>query len=176
MLFILFLCGILSADICVDLIKDSRVLMDLETYKGYANAKIVFRDAFWNIMYERIKLFIFLFLLCFTPLRKYLSGIIVSVFSYIWGFFIMSCVIELGLAGVLVGMASVIPHGLLYGALILMILGVRDTRSYTHHNRGQLVLDFMNIMIILLLFITGCVLEALVSTHFVPWVIRLSLI
>lgn len=176
MLVILFLSGILSADICVDMLKESSVLTDLEIYKAFANAKLFFQDVFWNILYERIKLFAFLFLLCFTPLRNFLSTIIVSIFSFIWGFFIMSCVAELGLAGIVVGIASVIPHGLLYGGLIMMMLGAGEVRTYTYHNKSQAALNFMNILIMLLLLITGCVLESIVSTHFIPWVIRLSLI
>lgn len=174
MLMILFICGIISADVCIELIKDSNVLMDLEIYKGYANARLIYQDVFWNILYERLKLVFFVFLLCFTPLRKHLGILIVSIFSFIWGFFIMSCISELGLAGVVVGIGSVLPHGLLYGALIIMLLGVKNVHSY--HYKGEMVLNVVNVIIMILLLITGCVLESLVSTHFIPWVIRLSLI
>ena len=176
MLIILFICGIISADVCVEIIKESSVLLDLETYKGYANAQLIYRDVFWNILYERIKLFAFLFLLCFTPLSSFLPILITSIFSYIWGFFIMTCITELGMAGVVVGIFSVLPHGLLYAALIIMLLGGGTSQMYTYHNRGRIALSIANIIIMILLLITGCVLESLVSTHFIPWVIRLSLI
>ncbi len=175
MLAILFLCGIVSADICVDIIKDSSVLMDLEIYKSYANAELIYKDVFWNVLYERLKMFAFLFLLCFTPLREFLGVLLASVFSFIWGFFSMSCMIELGLAGVVIGIASVLPHGLLYGVLIVMMLAKRE-RTYTYHKKSQVAFSIVSCMAILLLLVTGCVLESLVSTHFIPWVIRLSLI
>lgn len=174
MLMILFICGIVSADVCIDIIKDSRVLLDLEIYKDYANANLVYQDVFWNILYERLKLVSFLFLLCFTPLRDLLGVMVVSVFSYIWGFFIMSCIAELGLAGVVVGIASVLPHGLLYGALIMMFLSQKNTHTY--HYKGKIAFNIVSYIVMILLLITGCVLESLVSTHFIPWVIRLSLI
>ena len=176
MLAIIFISGIISADVCVDILKGSSVLLDLEIYKYYANAKLVYQDVFWNILYERIKLFAFITLLCFTPLRSYLVSIIVSVFSFIWGFFIMSCIRELGMAGVVVGITSVVPHGLLYGILIMMILGGGNRHSYTYQNRGRIVLNIANTIIIILLLLTGSVMESLVSTHFIPWVIRLSMI
>lgn len=176
MLAIIFICGVVSAEVCMDLLNDSSVLLDLEVYKGYANAKLFFQDVFWNILYERIKLFVFIILLCFTPLRNFLAGLIVSVFSFIWGFFIMSCIAELGLAGVVVGIASVIPHGLFYGAMIMMMLSGREGHSYTYQNSERIALNIANVVIMILLLITGCVLESLVSTHFIPWVIRLSLI
>ncbi len=174
MLIILFFCGIVSADVCIDIIKDSSVLLNMEIYKGYASAELVYQDVFWNVLYERIKMFGFLFLLCFTPIRRYLSTITASVFSFIWGFFLMSCIIELGLVGVVVGIGAVIPHGLLYGALILMMLQQREI--YTYHHKNNVAFNIVNIVLMILLFITGCVIESLVSTHFIPWVIRLSLI
>lgn len=175
MLAILFLCGIVSADICIDIIKDSSVLMDFEIYKSYANAELVYKDVFWNILYERLKLFAFLVLLCFTPLREFLGVLLASIFSFIWGFFSMSCILQLGLAGVVVGIASVLPHGLLYGALIVMMLAKQD-RTYTYHQKENMAFYIMSCIVMLLLFVTGCVLESLISTHFIPWVIRLSLI
>ena len=174
MLIILFICGIVSADVCVNMIKESSVLVDLEMYKGYANAELLYQNVIWNILYERLKLFVFLFLLCFTPIREKLSVIIVSLFSFIWGFYMMSCILEMGLAGVVIGIAAVLPHGLCYGALIFMILGELDVHNY--HYKGTIAINVASCVVMFLLFITGCVMESLVSTHFIPWVIRLSLI
>ena len=176
MLAIIFVSGVVFADVCIDIVKGSSVLLDLEIYKGYANARLVYEEVFWNVLYERIKLFTFVILLGFTPLKKYLFYIIASVFCFVWGFFIMSCISGLGLAGVVVGITSVIPHGLLYGALVFMLLGGGEKHAYTYHKREQIVMGITDIIIIVLLLITGCVVESLVSTHFVPWVIRLSLI
>ena len=174
MLLILFICGMISADVCIDIIKESSTLIDMEMYKGYANASLVYRDVVWNILYERLKLFAFLFLLCFTPIKEKLSILIVSIFSFIWGFYMMSCILELGLAGVVIGIAAVLPHGLLYAVLILMMLGEQNIHNY--HYKEKVVVNIMSCVVIVLLFITGCVVESLMSTHFIPWVIRLSLI
>ena len=174
MLTILFVCGIVSADVCIGIINESSVLLDMEVYKGYANAKLIYREVFWNILYERLKLFAFILLLYFTPLNRFLGVLLASIFSYIWGFFIMSCITELGLAGIVVGIFSVLPHGLLYVALIIMLLGGES--AYTYHSSGRIALSIANVIIMILLLLTGCVLESIVSTRFIPWVIRLSLI
>lgn len=174
MLAILFICGIVSADVCINIIKDSSALVDLEMYKGYANARLVYQDVVWNIIYERLKLIAFLRLLCVTPIREKLGVLIVSVFSFIWGFYIMSCILELGLAGVVIGIAAVLPHGFLYGVLIIMMLGERNVHNY--HYKSKVTLNILSYIVMFLLFLTGCVIESLVSTHFIPWVIRLSLI
>lgn len=174
MLFVFFLCGIISADICINVIKDSNVLMNLEVYEGYANADLVYKNVFWNVLYERIKLFSFLFLLSFTPLKKYLGILLTSIFSFIWGFFIMSCIMVLGMAGVVTGIFSVLPHGLFYAVLIVLVIKHRDT--YVYRQKREMVVSILNYVVMLLLLITGCVLESLIGTHFIPWVIRLSFI
>lgn len=174
MFLILFVCGILSADVCIDIIHGSSVLMDLESYRGYADAQFVYQDVFWNVLYERIKLFIFLLMLCLTPFKRYLGIFFAGIFSFMWGFFMMSSIRILGLAGVVVGIASVLPHGILYGALLMVVLSERNL--YTYHKNNQILIYVLNGVIMLLLLLTGCVLESLVSMHFIPWVIRLGMI
>ena len=112
-LCIFFICGVISADICIENLMYSNVLLELDIYREYANAGLAFRDVFWNILYERAKLVLFLLLLCFTPMREYITVLFLSVFSFLWGFFFMSCVAELGLVGVVIAITAVIPHGIL---------------------------------------------------------------
>lgn len=174
MLLILFLCGIISADLCIEELINSNALLDIEMYRGYANAELAFKDVFWNILYERAKLVFILVLLCFTPLKEKISVLLISIFSFAWGFFFMSCVAELGMAGVVVGIASVLPHGLFYGGIIVLLL-IRRNR-YSFHQRDRVTLGAVTYIVVVLLFITGCVIESLMGTHFIPWVIRLGLI
>ena len=173
-LIILFICGILSADVCVKQMKDSGVLLGVDFYSQFSNAKLVFKDVFWNIFYERIKLLGILVLLCFTPLKEKIGIIIMPLFSFAWGFFLMSCIVELGVAGLVVGLASVIPHGVFYGAVIATILFRQQAKKY--HPQNRVATNIVLYLLLLLMFLTGCVLESLMSVHFVPWVIRLSFI
>ena len=173
-LIIIFICGILSADICLEQIRDSEVLIGVDFYEQYANTKQAFKDVFWNILYERIKLFVIIGLLCFTPIKEKIGSVLAPAFSFIWGFFFMSCIVELGIAGLVVGLTAVLPHGFLYGGAIGMMLSKRRTRSY--HTKDRVMLNIGTYIFILLLFITGCVLESLVGIHFIPWVIRLSFV
>jgi len=173
-LIILFICGILSADVCLKQIEESAVLVGLDCYKQYANARFTFGDVFWNILYERIRLFSVLLLLCFTPLKKKLGVILLTVFSFVWGFFLMSCIIELGVAGLVVGLACVLPHGILYGVVIGVVLNRNQTRTY--HTKNRIAIHVVLYILLVVLFLTACILESFVGTHFIPWVIRLSMI
>ena len=172
-LIIIFICGILSADICLNQIKESEVIVGFAVFEQYATSRITFRDVFWNLIYERGKLFSIIILLCFTPLKERLGVILAPVFSFIWGFFLMSCIMELGVAGLVVGLASFFPHGILYAGSIGMLIGGRR-RSY--YQKKKLANDIGKYLFALLLCITACVIESLLATHFIPWVIRLSLI
>lgn len=173
MLILFFICGFVSADLCMEELKESNGLLCLEVYEGYANAKLIFKDIFWNVFYERIKLFVIFILFLFTPLRDKLSIIILSVFSFIWGYFFMSSIAELGIAGVVVAFASILPHGLVYAFVFGLLLQKRQKRYY---QRDKFMINMGWYLFLLLLFLTGCVMESLVAVHFVPWVIRLSLI
>ena len=173
-LIIIFICGVLSADVFIKQILDSKVLVGMDFYEQYSNAKPLFRDVFWSILYERIKLFILLLLLCFTPIKERIAVILVPLFSFVWGFFLMSSIIQLGVAGLVVGLASVIPHGILYASVIGFILSRRSVKHY--HMKNRVAQNIGMVFLMVLLFLTGCIIESLVGTHFIPWVIRLSLI
>jgi len=174
MLIIFFVCGFISADLCIEELQKNDVLLQLEVYKEFANAKLLFRDIFWNILYERIKLFGVIILLCFTPLKDKLFPVFLSIFSFVWGFFFMNTITELGVAGVVVSLGAVLPQGLFYMGVFSIILKERSERKYRYKN--QVVRMITMILFVVLLFITGCVIESLMSTHFIPWVIRLSLV
>lgn len=173
-LIIIFICGLLSADVVLLQMKESSVVVGKEFYEQYANTKQVFKEVFWNVLYERIKLFAVLILFCFTPIKDRISPFLGVLFSFSWGFFLMSCIIELGVAGLVIGLASVLPHGILYGVVIVFLLNYKRARSVYMKNR--IIIYLMMGIILLLLFLTGCVVESLVGTHFIPWVIRLSLV
>lgn len=174
MLLILFLCGVISADLCIEKLTNSNVLLDIEMYEGYANANLIFQNVFWNILYERAKLVIILTILCFTPIKDKISVLLISSFSFAWGFFVMSCIAELGMAGIVVGISAVLPHSLFYGGIILVLLLKGSRNSY--RQREELVFHVIAYIVIIMLFLTGCIVESIMSVHFIPWVIRLGLI
>lgn len=173
-LFILFVCGVLSADICLNQMQGREVLIDLTVFKQYATAKMTFTDMFWSLLYERLKLFIGVVLLCFTPFKERLCLVLILMFSFIWGFFMMSCIRILGVAGLVVGFTSVVPHWGIYGMIIWKISSRNKNRSYDR--RTYTVMNTGKYMFLILLFITACIIESLVAMHFIPWIIRLSMI
>jgi len=174
MLLILFICGVISADLCIEKIANSNALLDIQMYEGYANANLSFQNVFWNVLYERAKLVAILVLLCFTPIKDKISVLLISIFSFAWGFFMMSCIAELGMAGIVVGISSVLPHSLFYGAIMVVLL-VKNNR-HNYRQREMVAYNAVTYIAIIMLFVTGCIIESIMGTHFIPWVIRLGLI
>ena len=174
MLILFFICGFVSADLCIGELNEENILLKPEVYESYARAEFAFKDIFWNIVYERLKLFLMIVLLIFTPVREKLPVILLSMFSFLWGFFFMSSITQLGLAGLVLSVASVFPHGLLYAGTIAVLM--RKGHRYYYQQSRKVALHIGKCFLILLMFFTGCILEGLVATHFVPWVIRLALI
>lgn len=174
-LIILFICGIISADVCIGmLVKERNTLFDLDVYISFANAKFAFKDVFWNIVYERAKLFAMVLILCFTPIRERMVAFFLALFCFIWGFYMMNLISVLGGAGIVVGIAVVLPHGILYGILFFLMVWGREGHRYRRNEK--VMMNIGTYIFLLLLFVTGCVVETLMGTHFVPWLIRLSII
>ena len=153
-------------------IEGSAVILGKDIYYGYASKNLGFSDVFWNVLYERIKQLSIFVLFCFTPIREKLTIFLIGLFSYMWGFFMMCCVAEMGLAGVVISISSVIPHGILYAGVIFLLVQNKLLRTY--RTKERTLKELASYLFVSLLFVTACVLESIVGTHFIPWVIRLS--
>ena len=170
----IFILGILCANAVMINLKDSQSFLSMEAYREYANSKVMFKDVFWSVLYERVRIFGVFGIVCFTPVKRWLAPIVSPVFSFVWGFFLMSCIVGLGVVGLVVGLASVLPHGVLYAITVFQMINVSNSKRYL---RKETVIQHVSFYIfMMLIFVTACVIETLIATHFIPWVIRLSFI
>ena len=171
---IVFVCGVITADLSINKLLAPEIIIDSEYLKEYATSAIVFHDVIWNLVYERLKLFLVLLLLRVTPMKRYISFVLIMILLFCLGFFVMSCVLEIGFVGVLIGIASVFPHGLLYlGGYLLLS---RESTSYSYRKKALIPQKVMNYILAVMFFVTGCVIECVMGVNFVPWLIRLSMI
>lgn len=173
-LSIVFLCGIIAADICTTKLLTAEVTLSIDVLKKYACSKIIFNDVIWNLLYERLKLYVCVLLCRITPLKNYISIILIGILLFCFGFFTMSCVLAIGFVGVVIGIASVFPHGLLYfGSYHLLS---RQNKVYSYQKPSKIPQKIITYIVAILFFVTGCVIECVVGVHFIPWIIRLSMI
>ena len=173
-LLLLLIGGMISAYILTEELNNESVMITAESYMVYAYAGITFKELFWSLLYERGKLLLLLAIISITPLRNKGLPVLIGVFIFGFGFFFMSCILELGIAGVVVGLATIFPQMVLYGIAIFIMYQKRQLRTYRQQER--ITLQFASWFGILLLFVSGCILECMMGVKFIPWVIRLSLI
>lgn len=173
-LAILFISGLIAADICVGGLQGDNQWLTIDVFKEYAYSNVAFKDVIWNMLYERGKLIIGLAIIGFTPLRNKLPIFLMSIFSFCFGFFVMSCTLVLSFVGVIIAFASFLPHGLFYMGIIAILSREHSVGSY--RSKDSLVQIITTYLFVLLLFLSGCIMECVVGVHFVPWVIRLSLV
>jgi hypothetical protein len=174
MLLLLFLCGIISGDFIAESLKEDGVLLGIEVYKEYAYAKPLFEVIFWQILFERCKCLMIVVILILTPLKKIIPLILIGLAAFILGFFIMSNMISLGAVGLLIAIVTFLPQLLFYGGMTLILY-----RGHGRHKLRQgekIAFRTLTIVVAMMLFVAGCMVECLVGVHLIPWMIRLSLI
>jgi hypothetical protein len=126
---------------------------------------------FGNVLWERLKLFLFVALVALTPAKKYEPLVLRCVISFTAGIFLAACVGNLGIGGILFFVASWFPHGVIYLLALFLLFGV-DTKYYTR--RGKLLWKKAALYLgILSLILLGCVLESGVGTKLLRMVISL---
>jgi len=173
-LSIVFICGIITADIFTGHLLNTEIILSMDILKKYAYSELFFNDVIWNLTYERLKQYICILLCGITPLRNYVSIILVGILLFCFGFFTMSCILAIGFVGVLIGIASIIPHGVLY--FISYHLMSQQRRVYSYQQTGKIPQKIITYILAIMFFVTGCVIECVIGVHFIPWLIRLSLI
>lgn len=173
-MLLLFLCGMIAGDWIVGNLKQDEVILGLDVYKEYAYSKPVFEDVFWQIFLERCKCLLFVLILLMTPLKKIMPLILVGGATFMMGFFTMSNLVSLGGVGFLIAIATFLPQVVFYGGMMAVLS--RGKETYTYHKGRKMASHTLSIILSAILFLAGCIVECLMGVHFIPWIIRLSLI
>ena len=174
MLLLLFICGMISGNFIAESLKEEGVLLGMEVYKEYAFAKPVFEEVFWQILFERCKCLLIVALFLLTPLRRMIPLILVSIATFMLGFFLMSNMISIGVVGLLISIVTFLPQLFFYGGIVLLLFHAQE-RSTLRQGK-KMAFHTMKITLSIMLFVAGCMVESLLGVYMSPWMIRLSLI
>lgn len=174
LLLLLLICGMVSADVLTIVSDFEDIVISTEEYKAYAYSEVAFKEMFWKLLYARGKILVMLALISILPIREKILPLFGCLFTYGYGFFFMSCLMKMGVAGIPISLSAIFPHGILYGLAIILLFKRRELRSYQMNKR--IGYQAGGTAMILLLFVAGCVIECFIGTEFLPWVIRLSMI
>ena len=138
--------------------------------QNFAGLQIEPASLFWNILWERMKLFFIILIFSATPGRKLILPALKSLFSLSMGFFSSICFMRMGWLGGLVLFSAVVPHGIFYVLLLWGILGVEPVKTFD--NRRMIKMRIKRILAGLVLIINGCLIEATVSTRILQMVLK----
>jgi hypothetical protein len=159
---ILLLAGILTAQLFGAEFLGTYGFLNDYYLKAFARSNPDKLDLFWNILWERGKLFLFFALLAATPLRRWLRPLLLGLFFYFTGFYGAACLICQQLLGLGIFVLSLLPHGAFYAAAACFFLRLEPPGMYC--GKKYIFSYILAIAIVMLLFLIGCILETAVSS------------
>lgn len=129
--------------------------------QSFASAEMDTKILLGNILWERGKLFIFLWILSYTPVRKLIPLVLRCLICFTGGVFLAACLLNMGVAGYLFFLVSWIPHGIVY--LIVLYLMLRSDRHRYYRHNSPATRRVAATVGLVLVFVFGCVSEATVG-------------
>lgn len=129
---------------------------------AFANADLDLPMLLANIVWKRGELFLWIWIVSYTPLKRIAPLILRCALYLTAGIFAGACIIYMGLYGLVVFLGSFLPHGFFYLAALVLMFRDKPRRGYSGKGEtGRRVLYALSL--VSLLFI-GCVLEATAGT------------
>ena len=110
-----------------------------------------------EVLWNRGKLFLMLMVFLATPVRKWIPFCTAACLSFLAGIYIKICLIQFGLKGILIFLISLLPHGIFYGMVAVLLFLMSKNRNY--YRKGEMLSRILVISIMLTLFFVGALLE-----------------
>jgi len=139
--------------------------------QSFANAELNIPVLLGNIIWERGKFFLIIFLVACTPGKKIAPLILRCGICFTSGIFLAACTLNMGVGGILFFVVSWFPHGILYLLALIVIFCVDPHRFYNRRNPVlKKIALYASIVVMILL---GCCVETVIGTRLLRWSIRL---
>lgn len=124
---------------------------------SFAEAELEFSVLFGSVLWERAKFFFLLVILMYAPFKKIVPLIFRCLFVFVMGIYMGACMIGLGVFGLVVAIATWIPHGFFYLGAILLIF--HKENWYRYSGKNVRLRNWMIRVGIILLILVGCMCE-----------------
>ena len=166
-LLVCFLAGVFSAQLFGTEFLVTYGFLNRHHIAAFVHADVPYLQVFWNVLWDRGKLFFFLAVLGMTPFQAVLPKLVKVVLAYTVGLFFWACLMNMGAYGILVCMGSVVPQILPYGAALVLLFGLEGQPRYVGpgYTKSSLlripVIRYASaVAAIVLLIVMGAVLES----------------
>lgn len=131
--------------------------------KTFAETALDIPTLLGSIVWERGKLFLIIWLVAYTPARRIAPILLRCGIFFTAGVFAGACMINMGIYGLVVFVGSWFPHGIIYLAVIALILQ-RDARL-GYHGKNPVARRILYTLCVLSLILLGCFAEATAGTY-----------
>ena len=169
-LLVCFLAGVFSAQLFGTEFLVTYGFLNRHHITAFVHTEVPYLKVFWNVLWDRGKLFLLLAVLEMTPFQVALPKLIKEIVLYTFGLFFWACLMNMGFYGILVCMGSVMPQILPYAAALFLLFGLGGQPRYVGpgYTKSSLlrtpVIRYVSaVAAIVLLVVVGAVLEASVS-------------
>lgn len=139
---------------------------------GFIREETDYVDLFWHILWTRGKQFLAIWILQLTFLKRVLPVLIKLLLTFLTGFLLMVCCMTVGATGLLLVLAAIFPHGICYLLALWGILGWQQTRVLDRKRRAKTIV--LEVGICMLLIISGGILETIVGTRILKYILKVS--
>jgi len=174
--------GIIFSNIFQPFYYEKMINLHDNLFSDIVREKIDYTGLFIYILGKNFREFFVFWLLCITVLGIPYMILKLVALGFTTGFFISSIAMQYGIKGILLILAYIFPHGLVYIPVIILCLynGFRLTKTIYYDNPGHFGVIFKQLKtyILLLIFLTvlillGSFLEAYVGSFFLKKVLAL---
>lgn len=174
--------GILFANLFQPYYYEKMVNYHDHIFSDIVRENIDYSGLFIYILSKNLREFVVFWLLCITILGIPYMIFKLFIFGFTAGFLISSIAIQFGIKGILLILAYIFPHGLVYIPVIILCLynGYRLTRTIYYENAGHIgiIIKQLKSYVFLLIFLTvlillGSFLEAYVGSFFLKKILVL---
>lgn len=159
-----FLAGIVYANLAVSSLLSEAGIFNDYFLTQYSQADVLITDYLWYITKIRMGWLLMLAVLGCTKAKKAAAGLFLIWTGFSCGMVMTTAVVKMGLKGLLLCLAALMPHIFFYGAgyLILVFTCLRYPESRWNASKT---------ISVILLVLTGILLECYVNPAVMQWVI-----
>jgi len=174
--------GILFANLLQPFYYEKMTYFHNHVFSDIVRENIDYSGLFFYVAGKNFREFIVFWLLCITILGIPYMIFKLLIFGFTTGFFISSIAMQYGMKGILLILAYIFPHSLVYIPVIILSLynGYRLCKTIYYENTGHLgiIIKQLKSYIFLLIFLTvllllGSFLEAYVGSFFLKKILVL---
>lgn len=161
-----FLLGILYQNLISTKSSISVELLTRGNLQRYLQTEVIAEKYLWYVIKERLLLLSVICILSCMKWKKLLVGLCLGIGGFLGGILTVSAILQFGIKGILLCIIGVFPQGIFYGMAYFMLFTYWFRLPEGRWNRAKLIF-------VIVMFLTGIILEAYVNPLLVKWVIKL---